>query len=328
MPRQKADRISFNANPPSRQGVPPFEALRAFDAVGRLGGVRRAAQWLDRDHAVVSRHLRTLEGWIGVQLIERTPAGTMLTEDGEQYHAVIASAIDNISHGTLDLLNRGQHKVLTIFCAPGFALHWLSGHLDTFEAKNPDVDLMVRPSERSPDFASYEADVDIQFNATYEEQPEPAGLTKSMVVARIPIIAVASNDYLQKSEPVSKPADLLQHHLLHEDTFDTWANWLNAIGLNDFGELGGPRLSQGHLTLEAARRGRGIALANHIAAARDLERGQLTEIGKGNPNFPYQYGEYVLQMRRDRWNDRIPRRFRRWLKQTIEREFPSILEDV
>ncbi|MFH0296428.1 LysR family transcriptional regulator [Bradyrhizobium sp. 31Argb] len=31
-------------NPPSRKSIPPFEALRAFDAVARLRGVRRAAQ--------------------------------------------------------------------------------------------------------------------------------------------------------------------------------------------------------------------------------------------------------------------------------------------
>ncbi|WP_155895829.1 hypothetical protein [Kordiimonas gwangyangensis] len=29
---------------PSRKALPPFEALRAFDAVARLGGIRKAAQ--------------------------------------------------------------------------------------------------------------------------------------------------------------------------------------------------------------------------------------------------------------------------------------------
>ena len=55
---------------PSRKSLPPFEALRAFDAVARLGGVRRAAQVLCRDHAVISRHLRTIEAWTGATLIE------------------------------------------------------------------------------------------------------------------------------------------------------------------------------------------------------------------------------------------------------------------
>src|SRR3990167_1046072 len=75
-----------SVNPPSRKSLPPFEALRAFDAVARLKGVRRAAQSLGRDHAVISRHLRTLETWTGTALIERTSAGVVLTESGVRYH--------------------------------------------------------------------------------------------------------------------------------------------------------------------------------------------------------------------------------------------------
>ena len=328
MAKPSTGKARTNPNPPTRQSLPPFEAVRAFDAVGRLGGIRRAAQWLDRDHAVVSRHIRMLESWLGVQLIERKPSGALLTDDGRQYHAVVAQAMDTIAYATLDLLNRGQHKGLKIYCAPGFALHWLSGRLDTFEAKNPDIDLVLRPTEASPDFASHEADVDIRFNATYEEPPELPALVRSQIIARVPIIAVASQEYLGRSEPIARPADLLGHHLLHEDAFDTWANWLTSYGLEHIGALSGPRLSQGHLTLEAARRGRGVALANRLAAARDLQSGRLIEIGKGSPSFPHRLGEYVLQMRRDRWGDRIPRRFRQWLIRAIDRDLPALGDDA
>ncbi len=82
----------------------PFETLRAFDAIARLGGVRKAAQYLCRDHAVVSRHLRAIEDWTGTKLIQRTPAGSVLTEDGLRYHRDIASALDphRPCHGRLD----------------------------------------------------------------------------------------------------------------------------------------------------------------------------------------------------------------------------------
>ena len=109
---------------PSRKSLPPFEALRAFDAVARLGGVRRAAQVLCRDHAVISRHLRTIEAWTGATLIERTAAGVVLTQDGIRYHRQIASAMDIIAHATLDLMRRGDYRRLQIRCIPGFALHW------------------------------------------------------------------------------------------------------------------------------------------------------------------------------------------------------------
>ena len=94
----------------SRRALPPFVTLRAFDAIARLGGVRKAAQYLCRDHAVVSRHLRAIEVWTGTQLIRRTPAGSVLTEDGVRYHRDIASALDLIARATVDLIKRGSQS--------------------------------------------------------------------------------------------------------------------------------------------------------------------------------------------------------------------------
>src|SRR5207302_1637541 len=79
-------------NPPSRKSLPPFEALRAFDAVARLGGVRKAAQSLYRDHAVISRHLRAMEAWTGATLVDRTAAGVVLTDVDIRFVATYLSA--------------------------------------------------------------------------------------------------------------------------------------------------------------------------------------------------------------------------------------------
>lgn len=94
----------------SRRALPPFETLRAFDAIARLGGVRKAAQFLCRDHAVVSRHLRAIEEWTGTKLIQRTAAGSVLTEDGVRYHRDIAAALDMIARATIDLIKRGDRN--------------------------------------------------------------------------------------------------------------------------------------------------------------------------------------------------------------------------
>jgi DNA-binding transcriptional LysR family regulator len=94
----------------SRRALPPFETLRAFDAIARLGGVRKAAQYLCRDHAVVSRHLRAIEDWTGTKLIQRTPAGSVLTEDGLRYHRDIASALELIARATVELMKRGSQS--------------------------------------------------------------------------------------------------------------------------------------------------------------------------------------------------------------------------
>jgi len=312
------------SNPPSRKSLPPFEALRAFDAVARLGGVRKAAQSLCRDHAAVSRHLRAIEAWTGATLIERTSSGVVLTEDGVRYHKVVAQAMDLIAQATLDLMSRGNSHRLHIRCMPAFALHWLSGRLGEFEKANPGIDIELRPSDRSADFSSYETDVDIRLVPSYVDPPAlPAGLN-GIDVASVPIIAVASRAYLENSPPIHEPQDVLRHQLLHEENFNRWGNWLAAHGVHDDAYLTGPRLWEGHLTMDAARHGRGIALTNLLVATDDIAAGRLIEVGRGLRTFqPYAIAIYRFVARADRWDAPLVRRFRRWLLEAVEVDVPS-----
>lgn len=310
---------------PSRKSLPPFEALRAFDAIARLGGVRKAAQYLCRDHAVVSRHLRAIEDWTGTKLIERTPGGAVLTQDGIRYHQQIAGAIDIIAGATVGLMKRGDTHRLHIRCMPGLALQWMSGRLGEFELANPGLDIEVRPTDRSPEYLSHHTDIDIRFVAAYGAPFELPAELRSVAIAHSPVIAVASRDYLARAAPISKPEDLLGHRLLHEENFDRWRNWLTAHSVPDDIELTGPRLWQGHLTMEAARHGRGIALTNFLIAASDLAAGRLIEVGKDNASFtPPLVGIYHFITKADRWDSAMIRRFRQWLAAAIIKEHPQL----
>lgn len=311
--------------PPSRKSLPPFEALRAFDAVARLGGVRKAAQSLNRDHASVSRHLRAIETWIGVTLIRRTASGIVLTEDGQRYHQQIAAALDGIALATLDLMRRGQNQRLQIRSIAGFALHWLSARISDFEKSDSGLDIEVRPAERGTPFSSLECDVEIQLVPHYGKVQDLGPELRSVTIARVPIVAVASADYLARSNPIQAPVDLLQHQLLHEENFDRWGSWLASHGVYDDVYLTGPRLWQSQFTMDAARHGRGIALTNHLVAAADLAERRLVEVGVDKPAFhPRATGDYILVARADRWDARLIRRFREWLASTIARELPEL----
>src|SRR5688572_30668236 len=177
---------------PSRKALPPFEALRAFDAIARLGGVRKAAQYLCRDHAVVSRHLRAIEDWTGTRLIERTPGSAVLTEDGLRYHREVAVAMDLIVNATIDLMQHGDNRCLHIRCMPRFALHWLSARLGDFEKANPGVDVELRPADRSPQFLSQDTDLEVRLVPDYAPQFHLPSNLRAAEAARVPIIAVAS----------------------------------------------------------------------------------------------------------------------------------------
>jgi DNA-binding transcriptional LysR family regulator len=89
------------------KALPPFAALRAFEAVGRLGGIRKAADSLSLDHAVISRHIRLLEEWLGVQLFSRSSGRLQLTEAGAGYHGRVSAVLVELASATADLV---QHE--------------------------------------------------------------------------------------------------------------------------------------------------------------------------------------------------------------------------
>ena len=60
--------------------LPPLNAVRAFDAVARLGSVRAAADELAVTPAAVSQQLRVLEAHLGLALTERRGRGIALTD--------------------------------------------------------------------------------------------------------------------------------------------------------------------------------------------------------------------------------------------------------
>jgi LysR family glycine cleavage system transcriptional activator len=303
---------------PSRKSIPPFEALRAFDAVARLGGVRKAAEYLCRDHAVISRHLRTIEKWTGTRLIERTPAGAVLTADGVRYHRQIAEAIDAIANATIDLMKVGDDRRLEIWCMPGLAFHWLIERLGAFENANPKLDIELRPTDMGPDFNRHEADIDIRLAVNYGAPLQLPPSVRSVEVATPPTIAVASPAYLARMPPIRAVGDFLRHDLLHEESFDCWGMWLSLHGLHQEVDLSGPRLWHAHMTLDAARRGRGIALSNHFVAGDDVAAGRLVEIGGTTGRFSsVAVGTYLFIARQDRWDTAAVARFRDWLLRAI-----------
>lgn len=76
---------------------------------------------------------------------------------------------------------------------------------------------------------------------------------------------------------VLHPSDFLDLPLLHEASTLYWQHWLEYSGVADFPILRGPRLWHAHLTIEAARLGQGVALANTLLVEQDLATGTLVE---------------------------------------------------
>jgi LysR family glycine cleavage system transcriptional activator len=313
-----------------RKSLPPFATLRAFEAVGRHAGIRKAAQALMLDHAVVSRHLRTLEEWAGVRLVNRAHGYASLTEEGLRYHASISTALGEIRDATVQLMSRNDASRLSIWCVPGFASEYLAARLGTFQALHPGLELELHPTDRSPDFARHEADVDIRYIPGDETSCAP-GVTsgiRRVQLARPPVMAVASPGCATLLGNIQSAGELLNAPLLHEESPQQWHAWFTAHEVTVPQNLPGPRLWHAHLTIEAARRGQGVALANPFLLGDDFATGRLVPLlGEAVVERPVALGAYAFLARADRWQSSKLVSFRRWLKQ-ITQESPGIEQCV
>lgn len=295
--------------------LPPFASLRAFDMVGRSGGIRKAAAQLGLSHAIVSRHLAALEQHLGATLFNRRTGE--LSEPGRQYHARITAAIAELEAATVAFtLERG--RALTIWCSAGFSLHWLAPRLPDFQRRAGAggaalVDL--RSTDAEPDFDRDEADGDIRYLADSAARAQPATV-RTALLARPDVFPVASPTFVASlPAALTRRADILKLPLVHEGAGEEWAQWLALQGLTSTRpQPPAARFGQAHLALMAARSGQGVALANRFLVAEDIARGALVSLVPTEECWaPAQLGAYYFRCSRARWSDPLVAHFRRWL---------------
>jgi len=297
----------------SRRILPPFAALRAFEAVGRLGGIRKAAQELSVDHAVISRHIRALEAAIGKPLVDRSGAFARLNNEAMKFHARISNALAEISDATYELHNENNSNEFVMWCVPGLASRWLAGRLNSFRSTNKDIEIELRPTDTSPDFSQKEADGDIRFFRDISPPVSVRGV-QYKELARPVVFPVASPEWVAARPPIDDIRNFLDMPLLHEENEDEWRGWFTAHGIEVRNTLKGPRLWHAHITIDAARRGEGVALANPFLIENDLETGKLIRVGGAKKQrFAVSIGAYHLMIREDLCHSTSILRFSRWL---------------
>jgi DNA-binding transcriptional LysR family regulator len=119
--------------------------LRYFIAVAEEGNVHRAAIRLHVSQPPLTRHIKTLEDSLGVQLFRRTHWGVELTQAGQQLlaearhvHALIDHAVDRARR-----TGRGESGRLDIGIFGSGALSLVPQVLRRYSLLHPDVQIVL-----------------------------------------------------------------------------------------------------------------------------------------------------------------------------------------
>ncbi|NYT57037.1 LysR family transcriptional regulator [Eoetvoesia caeni] len=123
--------------------MPSLNGLRAFEATGRHGSFKAAAEELNVTQTAVSHMVRLLEEALGFALFRRHANRLELTDQGRAFQPGLTDAFDAIARLSEQVVAMQAGPVLTVGVAPTLALHWLIPRLTSFNRNHPDVEVRV-----------------------------------------------------------------------------------------------------------------------------------------------------------------------------------------
>ena len=286
--------------------LPPLNALRAFEAAGRLVSFKEAAAELHVTHGAVSQHVRLLEEWLGASLFERHNRSVKLTPAAKVYLEKIGPLFEQLAEATATFgVSETVSRTLCVNSPATFTLRWLVPRLAKFRAEHPDVEVRVETSNGPLESLSDSHDIVIRGGPDtfygYSMQP-------FLTEERLPVCSPA----LLQQVPLRVPGDLQHHTLLHTSSLPRlWPDWLGSAQISDLRPAATLTFDHFYLTLQAAIDGIGIAMGPTALVSDDLSAGRLVAPFSG-PRLPSR--SYCTYVPDEKSRDELVIQFRSWLE--------------
>jgi len=255
--------------------LPPLNALKAFEAAARRGGVSLAARELGVTPGAVSQQIRLLEDHAGGPLVRREAGGLVLTDLGARLQPVLRDAFEHMKRAADIIYGPSRRQSLSVSVPPSFAVRWLVPRMARFSAAHPDIAVWISADMQLADVAGGRADVAVRYG-----QGDYPGV-RSEILVDAGVVPVCSPALLAGVRPLTVPADLAHHTLIHvergplEEPTPDWATWLRSRRIDQVDASAGPRYDQTAFAIEDAANGRGVALAPRAFVMGDLASGRL-----------------------------------------------------
>jgi len=144
--------------------LPSLNALRAFEAAGRHGLMKLAAEELHVTHSAISRQIQNLEEALGVRLFEGPKNAPRLTDAGRTLLPALSEAFDRID-AAVRLVASAEEGHLDVSCLGTFLMKWLIPRLHRFRQSHPAITIRLSTADTPVDFSRESFDVAIRVGA-------------------------------------------------------------------------------------------------------------------------------------------------------------------
>ncbi|MEA2930953.1 MAG: LysR family transcriptional regulator, glycine cleavage system transcriptional activator [Hyphomicrobiales bacterium] len=294
------------------RGLPPLNALRAFEAIARHLSFAKAAEELHVTPAALSHQMRGLEDEVGPLFHRRTRA-IELTDTGRLIYPGLHAGFESV-RGAMAQLDRDRSgNILVISATVGLSAKWLMPRLWRFLRAHPDVDARVSASMKLADFATEGVDVAIRLTKQLQPDLHVEKLFQDSV------LPVCSPQLVEQG--LRSAADLARFPLIHYDVPTSmhapplWADWFAVAGLQGADATRGLKVNVADHALDAAVAGAGVSLSFKLIASDDVHSGRLvTPFG---PELPLPSGYHFVCPKGHETRPKV-RAFRDWLFAEME----------
>jgi len=301
----------------------PYSALRAFEAVVRLNGFSAAALELGVSQSAVSQHVKSLEEWLGQELLLRGARKSNATRQGAMLAREISQGLGGISEVCAQIRDRTRtDKTIVISCLPGFAFTWLLPRLLRFDLAHPQFSISITTDTGHHPFSGTDADIGIRYGL----EDFPGLQVDHLMNERLfPVCAPA---LLQGKHALRDVGSLVHHTLLYDEIVNfgssnpSWEYWAEACGLTLPKGLRTRQFGQSNMVIQAAIEGIGVALGREPLVVDALSDGRLVRPFTGITQSPL---SYWLVRRKEKRESQKVREFLNWIQSEVHAQ-PDIPE--
>lgn len=267
----------------------PLNALRAFEAVVRLGSFRAAADALFVTQSAVSHQIRHLEDWFGAPLFDRSGNRPDPLPHAEELARALSLSLSEIGAACARARDHRLSQPLVIAAIPSVAICWLIPRLAGFREAHPDIDVRIVYAIHGHDIDFRDVHLAFVFDRS---PPVIAGIRTEPFLPGVSV-PVCSPELAQRlaARAGTGPA-ALSWSLLHDADLSGWEAWFRRAGVDAPVPTGGPVFADFNLLRAAALAGQGVALCPVAMIREDMEAGRLVQLSK--VSVLEEHGYYLL----------------------------------
>lgn len=245
-----------------------LKSLQALDMAIREGSLKAAADRLGITPAAVGQRIRSLESYLGSDLLLRGRSGLTPTPELDRALPDLRQAFDALERVT-DTLDFQRMSEIHIVADPDWAELWLMPRVPKFRSEHPNIMFCINGA----------GDVPLRLGTpdlriVYGE--EPGELLFRDVI--IPVTGPDNTRRIADWDPVLQMEGMpLLHLKSHQDGSDHpgWVEWFEKYGHRKKGPDRGVRYPNARLATEAVRQNVGFLVCGLSLILLDLETGLI-----------------------------------------------------